>query len=234
MAGSAGGDLDFSTLSLKDLIEARDLYHFHLMSKATAQRARTNRRRHRQASRLVINLPERTIRYQSLALGAKGNEVQVAFCLIHFRQKLACSPFRRTQRGGRRTARSADRWVSRRGLTDVTFRHQGKSHEHQVSEQRVAKSCPQRGSAGGQRRGGFVQRLDGLRRALDLCRLNMQQRFRRSPGCGIAPCHHHARSLGAGPAQGRPSAAGEMAQCDRSYGRNDILRSRRRYAAAAE
>ena len=34
MAGSAGGDLDFSTLSLKDLIEARDLYHFHLMSKA--------------------------------------------------------------------------------------------------------------------------------------------------------------------------------------------------------
>ena len=27
-------DFDFSTLSLKDLIEARDLYHFHLMSKA--------------------------------------------------------------------------------------------------------------------------------------------------------------------------------------------------------
>lgn len=27
-------DLDFSVLSLKDLIEARDLYHFHLMSKA--------------------------------------------------------------------------------------------------------------------------------------------------------------------------------------------------------
>ncbi|MDB5905599.1 MAG: hypothetical protein JWM26_4477, partial [Betaproteobacteria bacterium] len=34
MAGSAGDDFDFSTLSLKDLIEARDLYHFHLMSKA--------------------------------------------------------------------------------------------------------------------------------------------------------------------------------------------------------
>ena len=27
-------DDDFSTLSLKDLIEARDVYHFHLMSKA--------------------------------------------------------------------------------------------------------------------------------------------------------------------------------------------------------
>ena len=27
------GDYDFSALSLKDLIEARDLYHFHLMSK---------------------------------------------------------------------------------------------------------------------------------------------------------------------------------------------------------
>src|SRR5436190_3254955 len=27
-------EFDFSTLSLKDLIEARDLYHFHLMSKA--------------------------------------------------------------------------------------------------------------------------------------------------------------------------------------------------------
>src|SRR6185369_3963510 len=27
-------DFDFSSLSLKDLIEARDLYHFHLMSKA--------------------------------------------------------------------------------------------------------------------------------------------------------------------------------------------------------
>jgi hypothetical protein len=26
-------DMDFSSLSLKDLIEARDLYHFHLMSK---------------------------------------------------------------------------------------------------------------------------------------------------------------------------------------------------------
>jgi hypothetical protein len=34
IAGSARGDLDFPTLSLKDLIEARDLYHFHLMSKA--------------------------------------------------------------------------------------------------------------------------------------------------------------------------------------------------------
>lgn len=30
----ANTDYDFSTLSLKDLIEARDLYHFHLMSKA--------------------------------------------------------------------------------------------------------------------------------------------------------------------------------------------------------
>ena len=27
-------DFEFSSLSLKDLIEARDLYHFHLMSKA--------------------------------------------------------------------------------------------------------------------------------------------------------------------------------------------------------
>jgi hypothetical protein len=27
-------EVDFSSLSLKDLIEARDLYHFHLMSKA--------------------------------------------------------------------------------------------------------------------------------------------------------------------------------------------------------
>ena len=27
-------DFDFSSLSLKDLIEARDLYHFHLMDKA--------------------------------------------------------------------------------------------------------------------------------------------------------------------------------------------------------
>src|SRR5262249_44721610 len=27
-------DFDFASLSLKDLIEARDLYHFHLMSKA--------------------------------------------------------------------------------------------------------------------------------------------------------------------------------------------------------
>ena len=40
MAGSAGGDLDFSTLSLKDLIEARDLYHFHLMSKANVSARR--------------------------------------------------------------------------------------------------------------------------------------------------------------------------------------------------
>ena len=72
--------------------------------------ARTNRRRHRQTSRLVINLPERTIRYQSLALGAKGNEVQVVFCLIHFRQKLACSPtFRLTSVAGdgRRVRRTA-------------------------------------------------------------------------------------------------------------------------------
>ena len=34
MARTAHEDFDFSTLSLKDLIEARDLYHFHLMSKA--------------------------------------------------------------------------------------------------------------------------------------------------------------------------------------------------------
>ena len=34
MAGATGDDFDFSTLSLKDLVEARDLYHFHLMSKA--------------------------------------------------------------------------------------------------------------------------------------------------------------------------------------------------------
>ena len=27
-------DFDFSSLSLKDLIEARDLYHFHLIGKA--------------------------------------------------------------------------------------------------------------------------------------------------------------------------------------------------------
>ena len=27
---------DFSSLSLKDLIEARDVYHFHLMNKANA------------------------------------------------------------------------------------------------------------------------------------------------------------------------------------------------------
>lgn len=34
MTTPAQDDFDFSTLSLKDLIEARDLYHFHLMSKA--------------------------------------------------------------------------------------------------------------------------------------------------------------------------------------------------------
>ncbi len=34
MASSTTDGFDFSTLSLKDLIEARDLYHFHLMSKA--------------------------------------------------------------------------------------------------------------------------------------------------------------------------------------------------------
>ncbi len=34
MSGSDHDDFDFSSLSLKDLIEARDLYHFHLMSKA--------------------------------------------------------------------------------------------------------------------------------------------------------------------------------------------------------
>jgi len=34
MAGTPHDDFDFSSLSLKDLIEARDLYHFHLMSKA--------------------------------------------------------------------------------------------------------------------------------------------------------------------------------------------------------
>lgn len=34
MSGTKQDDFDFSTLSLKDLIEARDQYHFHLMSKA--------------------------------------------------------------------------------------------------------------------------------------------------------------------------------------------------------
>lgn len=34
MPAAHGSDFDFSALSLKDLIEARDLYHFHLMSKA--------------------------------------------------------------------------------------------------------------------------------------------------------------------------------------------------------
>jgi hypothetical protein len=34
MSGMKQDDFDFSTLSLKDLIEARDQYHFHLMSKA--------------------------------------------------------------------------------------------------------------------------------------------------------------------------------------------------------
>src|SRR5262249_18831566 len=34
MTGTQHDDFDFSSLSLKDLIEARDLYHFHLMSKA--------------------------------------------------------------------------------------------------------------------------------------------------------------------------------------------------------
>ena len=34
MPGSRDGDYDFSTLSLRDLLEARDLYHFHLMNKA--------------------------------------------------------------------------------------------------------------------------------------------------------------------------------------------------------
>lgn len=34
MSSGANTDFDFSTLSLKDLIEARDVYHFHLMSKA--------------------------------------------------------------------------------------------------------------------------------------------------------------------------------------------------------
>jgi hypothetical protein len=33
MSGRKQDDFDFSSLSLKDLIEARDLYHFHLMSK---------------------------------------------------------------------------------------------------------------------------------------------------------------------------------------------------------
>lgn len=33
MPGTKQDDFDFSSLSLKDLIEARDLYHFHLMSK---------------------------------------------------------------------------------------------------------------------------------------------------------------------------------------------------------
>ena len=32
--GTKESDTNFSILSLKDLIEARDLYHFHLMSKA--------------------------------------------------------------------------------------------------------------------------------------------------------------------------------------------------------
>lgn len=34
MSNTTQDDFGFSTLSLKDLIEARDLYHFHLMSKA--------------------------------------------------------------------------------------------------------------------------------------------------------------------------------------------------------
>ena len=34
MTSGTNEDFDFSTLSMKDLIEARDLYHFHLMSKA--------------------------------------------------------------------------------------------------------------------------------------------------------------------------------------------------------
>ena len=34
MPGTEHEDFDFSSLSLKDLIEARDLYHFHLMNKA--------------------------------------------------------------------------------------------------------------------------------------------------------------------------------------------------------
>lgn len=34
MTTPAQDDVDFSSLSLKDLIEAGDLYHFHLMSKA--------------------------------------------------------------------------------------------------------------------------------------------------------------------------------------------------------
>src|SRR5262245_18380381 len=34
MARTPHNDFDFSTLSLRDLMEARDLYHFHLMSKA--------------------------------------------------------------------------------------------------------------------------------------------------------------------------------------------------------
>src|SRR6476660_7280778 len=34
MSGTKHDDFDFSSLSLKDLIEARDLYHFHLMNKA--------------------------------------------------------------------------------------------------------------------------------------------------------------------------------------------------------
>jgi hypothetical protein len=32
--GTKDDDFDFASLSLKDLIEARDLYHFHLMNKA--------------------------------------------------------------------------------------------------------------------------------------------------------------------------------------------------------
>ena len=34
MSEEKHADFEFSSLSLKDLIEARDLYHFHLMSKA--------------------------------------------------------------------------------------------------------------------------------------------------------------------------------------------------------
>jgi hypothetical protein len=34
MTGAPHDDFDYSSLSLKDLVEARDLYHFHLMSKA--------------------------------------------------------------------------------------------------------------------------------------------------------------------------------------------------------
>jgi hypothetical protein len=32
--GTKNDDFDFTSLSLKDLVKARDLYHFHLMNKA--------------------------------------------------------------------------------------------------------------------------------------------------------------------------------------------------------